>query len=88
MKTTIKTNEVPFSKLKIGDTYIDKDFDEDEIFMVVEPSLDVMLLPDKEIVGDTEFCGYGVSLTTGAIYGYPESELVIPVRAEVTGYIQ
>ena len=88
MKTTIKTNEVPFRDLRVGDTFIDRQIDPDEIFMVIEESLDVKLSPDKEIVGDTEFYGYAVSLTTGGVYGYSELEVVIPLKAEVTGYCQ
>lgn len=88
MKTTVKSNEVPFGNLKVGDTYIDKDFGPEEIFMVVEPSIEVLLKPDRDVVDNTQFCGYGVSLTTGGIYGYPENELVVPVAAEVIGYVK
>lgn len=82
MKITFKnTNEVDFSTVHCGDTFIDQEYDEGTILMRIKPVSDVVLGTDTDIT-DT-FDGYAVDIQTGEIMGYYNDAKVIPVKAEV-----
>lgn len=81
MKVTFKDNEVRFDTLRVGQTFIDMDYDEDAVLMVVEASLDVDLGPSKLV--EEEIVGYAVELSGGGVYGFRADEMVVPVESEV-----
>ena len=82
MKVTFKnTNEVNFSAIGYGTTFIDQEYDEGTILMRVRACCDVVLGTDTTIVDD--FDGYAVDIQTGEIMGYYNSTKIIPVKAEV-----
>ena len=85
MKVTFDTtkNEVDFGILVAGETFIDYDYDENSVLMVVEPMIEVNLTTNKTVSGGKEFCGYAVDLDTGAIIGYHYDEKVIRADAKV-----
>lgn len=88
MEILINDNrKVKFNTLMTGATFIDKEYDEDTIFMVVEPSIEVNITPDTDLVDVEEFCGYAVDLKNGGIMGYGPDEMVIPVKANVIASI-
>lgn len=86
MKVTFDTtkNEVDFGILVAGDAFIDYNYDEDSVLIVVEPMIEVDLKTNRKVVGGKEFYGYAVDLDTGAIIGYNYDDKVIRVNAEVT----
>ena len=83
MKVTFKntTNEVNFSTIGYGGTFIDQEYDEGTILMRVKAVCDVILGTDTVIADD--FDGYAVDIQTGEIMGYYDSTKIIPVKAEV-----
>lgn len=82
MKITFKnTNEVDFSAIGYGNTFIDQEYDEGTILMCVRACCDVVLGTDTAITED--FDGYAVDIQTGEIMGYYNDAKVIPVKAEV-----
>lgn len=83
MKIIIGQNKVDFSTLKTGQTFIDPEYDNDTVLMVVEPAIDVDITTDREIAG-REYAGYAVDLSTGAIIGYGSAEQVTPVDTILT----
>lgn len=88
MEILINDNrKVKFNTLMVGATFIDKEYDEDTIFMVVEPSIEVNITPDTDLVDIEEFCGYAVDLKNGGVMGYGPDEMVIPVKANVIANI-
>lgn len=77
-----KKKEVEFSALTIGQTFMDTEYDDCAVFMVVEPAIDVDITSDR---GDkAQYAGYAVDLTNGIIVGYGSAEQVIPVDATLT----
>jgi len=88
MEILINDNrEVKFNALMVGATFIDKNWGEDTIFMVVEPSIEVNITPDTDLVEVDEFCGYAVDLKNGGIMGYGPDEMVVPVKANIIATI-
>ena len=81
MKVTFKESEVKFCDLRVGDTFIDKDYDEEAVLLKVEPSLDVDICESSLVEG--EYTGYAVDIKGGGIYGFFGTEMVIPVESEV-----
>ena len=85
MKVTIKeTNKVEFGTLRPGNTFIDPEFDDYAVFMVVEPGIEIIIKPDTDIVDEDEFYGYAVNLNDGGLFGFDKDTEVIPVNAELT----
>ena len=87
MKTTIEfRNASEFSELVAGDTFIDPDYDDTTVLMVVDTCVDVVLKPDGEITKEGEYDGYAVDLTSGRIIGYNNSTEVFEVDSKLTTY--
>lgn len=85
MKVTIKeTNKVEFETLMPGKTFIDPEYDDCAVFMVVEPGIEIIIKPDTDIVDEDEFYGYAVNLNDGGLFGFGKNAEVIPVNAELT----
>lgn len=82
MKVNFDEKKVNFDTLKVGDTFIDENFDECTVLMVVGASIDVDICASSVVT--EEFIGYAVDLSDGGLYGYRADEKVIPIRAEVT----
>ena len=82
MKVNFKENEVRFDTLKPGDTFIDKEYDEESVLVVVEPSLDVDLCESKLV--EEDYFGYAVDLSGGNLFGFTADTLVVQVKTEVT----
>lgn len=84
MKITVNTtNTVKFKDLKRGETFICPEYDEDVIFMVIEPDMDVVIKPDGDWCEEDEFAGYAISLNMGTLSGFHTDEEVIPVDTEL-----
>ena len=87
METTIKyCNSSEFSELVAGDTFIDPEYDEETVLMVVNTCIDLVLKPDGEITKEGEYDGYAVDLTLGRIIGYNNSATVFEVESKLTAY--
>ena len=83
MKIEFKEKKtVVFDSLAMGQTFIDPEYDDGSILMVVEPAIDVQLTTDKE--DDVKYVGYAVDLSNGVIIGYESDEEVVPVNATLT----
>ena len=74
-------NEVKFSTIHRGGTFIDPEYDESTVLMRVEPCGDVVLETDEEISGSYD--GYAVDIQTGEVLGYCNNYKVVPVKAEI-----
>lgn len=84
MKITFKDkNEVTFGTLSRGATFINPEYDEEEVFVLVEPVMDVDIKPDTDIVDEDEYYGYAVSIREGYLMGFTINDKVIPVEVEV-----
>lgn len=84
MKITVSNNNtVKFINLRVGQTFIFPEFDDYNIFMVVEAGDDVIVKSDEEVVHNDEFDGYAVLLNNGEILGFKYDEEVIPVSSEL-----
>lgn len=75
-------NEIDFEILIEGDTFIDPEYDDGAVMIVVKPMIEVDLKANKKIVDD-EFYGYAVDLLTGALIGYNRTDKVIRVDAKL-----
>lgn len=74
-------NKVDFKTLTPGDTFIDPEYDETTIFVVIEETFDTRISSDLE---DVTFDGYAAALNEcGKVYGYQAEEKIIPVSLEV-----
>ena len=84
MKITVNTtNAVTFKELERGTTFICPEYDEDVIFMVVEPDMDVVIKPDEDWCEEDEFAGYAIGLNMGTLSGFDADEKVIRVDTEL-----
>ena len=84
MKAIFNNNrEVEFKTLSAGNTFIDKEFDDNTVFMVIEPSIEVDITPDRNLVDEDEFYGYAVDLMHGGVYGFSSDDMVLPVEASL-----
>lgn len=73
--------QVKFQELKHGDTFIDPNYDDEAIFVVVRESLDVSIKPEVE---SEEFFGYATAINdNGLVFGYKADEKVIPVDLKI-----
>lgn len=87
METTIEyRNMLEFSELVAGDTFIDPEYDEETVLMVVDTCMDVVLKPDGEITKEGEYDGYAVDLTLGRIIGYNNFTTVFKVESKLTAF--
>lgn len=78
MKIEIKEKKkVTFDSLTVGQTFIDPEYDDSSVLMVVEPAIDIQLSTDRE--DDARYAGYAVDFSNGEIIGYGSAEEVIPV---------
>lgn len=77
-------NEIDFELLIEGDTFIDPEYDDSAVLIVVEPMIEVILKPNPKVVDEDEFYGYAVDLGTGALIGYKRTDKVIPVETKLT----
>lgn len=69
-----------FGDLNPGDTFMDKDFGDDETVLMCIRIKDY----DCEIKSDEPYYGYAINLKDGRIYGYASDEPVIPVSCNLT----
>lgn len=76
-------NEIDFELLIDGDTFIDPEYDDCAVMIVIKPMIEVDLKANKKIVDD-DFYGYAVDLGTGALIGYKRTDKVIPVETKLT----
>ena len=83
MEIIIKENEkVHFDTLKVGQTFIDPEYDDCDVLMVVGTTPDVKLSTDRN--DGAEYGGYAVDLSNGMILGYGTAEQVFPVVSTLT----
>lgn len=83
MKVNFKDSKVIFGTLKIGETFIDSEYDNEAVIIKVAPCGDVCMTGEADLI-DNEFDGYGVDPCTGMVAGYYNDDEVVPVKAEVT----
>ncbi len=83
MEINIREKEkVQFDTLKIGQTFIDPEYDDYVVLMVVGTTPDVMVATDRD--DGAEYAGYAVDLSNGMILGYGSAEQIWPVDATLT----
>ena len=83
MKIEIKEDKkVTFDTLRLGQTFLDPEYEERAVLMVVEPAIDINLSTDRE--DDAIYAGYAVDLSNGVIMGYGSAEEVVPVDTTLT----
>ena len=84
MKIEIEEKKkVTFDILRAGQTFLDPDYDDSSVLMVVEPAIDILLENDMEDA-DAMYDGYAVDLSNGTIVGYRSAEEVVLVDATLT----
>lgn len=84
MIMTFKTSNLEeFGTLIEGETFIDPEYDEGTVLIVVKPMIEVILQANKDITDGDEFDGFAADLRSGAIIGYHNSDEIIPVSTEL-----